>query len=215
MTNKPPTCPLCIGTRVEQIRTQDQRVYYLCQKCALIHLVSSQHPKPEDELARYLEHHNSLKNQGYVNFLMEAINPSLTYLQPGMKALDFGCGPTPVLSQILKRDFGTDCENYDPFFYPDQPSDPYDFIFSTEAFEHFFIPGDMLDKISGMLNKGGYLCIMTHLWNALENFERWWYRRDPTHVCFYHQHTLGYICEKWMFDVRYQDHKRVFVLQKL
>lgn len=208
-------CPLCYGKDVKQIRTHDQRIYYLCQRCFLIHLDRSQLPEPGEESARYREHHNSLENKGYVNFLMEAINPSLTYLQPGMKVLDLGCGPSPVLAQILKRDFNTNCDYYDPFFYPDLPSTPYDFIFSTEAFEHFFHPADMLDWIVSRLKKGGYLCVMTHLRNAVRNFEHWWYRRDLTHVCFYHQHTFAYICDNWHLDMHYQDHKRVFVLQKL
>lgn len=216
---KPPNnataCPLCGNDELDTISTADQRIYHLCRACYLIHLDRSQLPTPEDETLRYQQHHNHLDAPGYVSFLNKAIQPSLAYLQNGMKVLDYGCGPTPVLAQLLKRDHDIHCHYYDPFFFPDLPSSEYDFIFSTEAFEHFFSPAEELNRLYKRLKTGGYLCVMTLRWDGLERFEGWWYRRDQTHVCFYHQQTFAYISKKWPSQTIYKDHNQVIVLQKL
>jgi 2-polyprenyl-3-methyl-5-hydroxy-6-metoxy-1,4-benzoquinol methylase len=44
----------------------------------------------------------------------------------------------PVISELLKRN-GYRCENYDPIFFMKELNKKYDFIFSTEVFEHIFI----------------------------------------------------------------------------
>ena len=208
------SCPLCGGFDSALINIADHRRYYVCQRCYLIYLDRSQLPLPEEEVERYRHHQNSLGDQGYVRFLEKAIVPVLANLRPDMKVLDYGCGPTPVLSQLLKRDYGNSCDYYDPFFYPELPMSQYDLIFSTETFEHFFRPADELNRLYAKLNTGGFLCIMTLRWRNLEEFEHWWYRRDQTHVCFYHQHTFSFISKKWPSEICYDDQKQVIVIQK-
>ncbi len=57
----------------------------------------------DEERAEYDLHENSIEDMGYVNyldnFLIKAVDP---YINEG-QALDFGCGPEPVLAELLKR----------------------------------------------------------------------------------------------------------------
>jgi len=207
-------CPLCSSARSEKLSTTGSRRYYLCQHCQLIFLDSKQHPLPGEESSRYLEHHNSPEEDGYVQFLYKAIGPMLAYLHPYMQGLDYGCGHTPVLSQLIVRHHRMNCHAYDPFFFPDLPYQPFDYVFSTETFEHFFTPAHAIDHIVRHMKRGAYLCIMTQLRKKVEAFDRWWYRRDPTHVCFYHRQTVAYIAKHWSMKILYEDGSSVFVLQK-
>lgn len=207
-------CPLCSEKDNRTVKTSDQRRYYQCSRCRLIYLDRAQLPQPDEEVGRYRQHRNSLADSGYTNFLKRAILPAIPYLSTDMQGLDYGCGPSPVLAQLLRRDHQLSCDYYDPFFFPGLPDRQYDFIFSTETFEHFFDPAKELEKLLGRMHAGAYLCIMTELWDKTARFDRWWYRRDHTHVCFYHRETFSYIAKKWPMKLLYHDGRSVFVLQK-
>lgn len=70
-----------------------------------------------------------------------------------------------MLSRLLEG-HGFTMTDYDSVFFDVPLTEPYDFIFSTECFEHFEEP---------------VLEIMTEL------------RTDPTHVSFYSEKTLDYL----------------------
>lgn len=169
----------------------------------------------DEEKKRYSFHQNSIDDEGYVTFLGRVIEPMMKYLSAGMKGLDFGCGPNPVLAQIIK-DKGFKCDFYDPFFFPQcNLEGKYDFIFATECFEHFFTPSNELDRICTMLNLSGILGIMTEFLPPKTDFADWYYKNDPTHVCFYDEKSINYICEKYNFNELYNDKHRVIILRKL
>ncbi|MGQ7870760.1 class I SAM-dependent methyltransferase [Sunxiuqinia sp. sy24] len=170
-------------------------------------------PDEEEEKERYLEHNNGLHHPGYVKFLNQAIRQGRPFLLPEMKGLDFGCGPEPTLSVLLEKQ-GIACADYDPIFFPELSKGPYDFIFATECFEHFFHPAEELKKISQLLSPGGYLIVMTSLWKLGRTFRSWNYARDITHVAFYHAETFCYICKHYGFKQLGGDQKRVIILQK-
>ena len=73
------------------------------------------HPSAEEEEYRYAQHNNSDDCPGYRDFLNQALEPTLPYLDFGMEGLDFGCGPNPVLARMLDE-AGYSCTYYDPFF---------------------------------------------------------------------------------------------------
>jgi 2-polyprenyl-3-methyl-5-hydroxy-6-metoxy-1,4-benzoquinol methylase len=67
---------------------------------------------------------------------------------------------------------GLTCSNYDPFFFPDTlkkansgdiclNEPPYDFVVSSEYFEHFYAPRKEILQINDLLKDGGWLGIMT------------------------------------------------------
>jgi SAM-dependent methyltransferase len=193
----------------------DERVRYLCGSCFLIFTDSRFYPTAAAEKSHYTLHENSIGHQGYVTFLNRAIQPTLPYLKPGMRGLDYGCGPTPTLSLLLQQ-AGYKTDNYDPYFFPElNTGSRYDFIFATECFEHFFAPAKELERLSGLLKESGILVVMTERWEDLEGFRHWYYARDPTHVSFYHSRTFEYIGSRSGFKTLYSDRSRVIILQKV
>ncbi|MCH8558759.1 MAG: class I SAM-dependent methyltransferase [Balneolia bacterium] len=207
-------CPLC-GTEnnLKQLDGQDIRVYSKCPECTLIFVRQEDLPAADEEKSRYLEHNNGIEYPGYVKFLNQAIQPALPFLKPGGRGLDFGCGPVPTLNILMERE-GFTCENYDPFFVPDKPDGPYDFIFSTESFEHFFDPAKEIEYVSSLLKPGGLLTIMTVFWKSESDLIIHYYFRDPSHVVFYHTDTIEWIAKNYGYDVVYSDEKRVVILRK-
>lgn len=170
-------------------------------------------PSLAEERSRYLSHNNGIQYPGYVNFLKQIIEPSLPFLSANMRGLDYGCGPMPTLSILLKNE-GLLCLDYDPLFFPVMPDGLFDFIFATECFEHFHKPGKEIEKISGILKPGGYLMIMTTQWESRDNFSSWYYTNDLTHVSFYHKNTFDYIADEYGFSQKLLKDSKIVILKK-
>lgn len=170
-------------------------------------------PAPDEERERYEQHQNTIHNQGYVAFLNTAVNAALPFLSPEKEGLDFGCGPNPVLSELLKQ-HNLHCRNYDPFFFPTKPDTGFDFIFATECLEHFHNPEREILYLVSLLRKNGILTIMTSLWNDDTDFINWHYLRDKTHVSIFNFKTIEYMVQSFDLDVLDTDRKRVVVFRK-
>ncbi|MGK2935825.1 MAG: class I SAM-dependent methyltransferase [Gemmatimonadaceae bacterium] len=171
--------------------------YFACPVCDLIYLTPSRRFSAADERARYELHNNDRDDPNYVLFLQRLADPLVERLRPGARGLDFGCGPTPVLSEILTA-VGFPCAAYDPFFAPDETllDKRYDFITCSEVVEHAHDPARMFATLRRMLAPDGILGVMTMFHPGEDAFADWWYRRDPTHVCFYNEATMRWIGEQ-------------------
>ncbi len=206
-------CPLCQNSKdFIPITGADHRAYFKCLNCYLI--FTHQYLTRNEEEARYRTHQNGPQYEGHVKFLYRAITPALPYLNTTQRGLDYGCGPVPTLSVILKDKHGIACDDYDPIFYPEPPLGNYDFIFSTECFEHFFSPAKEVVQLHQLLNDNGLLIIMTDCWDETINLKTWYYFRDPTHVSYYHRKTMHYIAHHFNFDFLPIPDDRVFILKK-
>ena len=208
------SCPLCFNK--EQLKTVqgiDKKDYRYCPVCKLIFSYPKDLPTLEEEKNRYLQHNNGIEDKGYVQFLNQAIEPAMSYLQSGMECLDFGCGPEPTLSILVQRK-GLQCDDYDPLFFPELPEKEYDAIFATECFEHFYHPEKELKTIISHLKENGNLIMMTQLWKGLDRFHLWHYTNDDTHVVFYHKDTLRFIAENFGLEIKQLINNRVIILQK-
>ncbi|MFO7869734.1 MAG: class I SAM-dependent methyltransferase [Bacteroidales bacterium] len=206
-------CPLCHTPEHTIIHAMQNRTLYACTHCKLVYAAPTDLLEPSDEKERYLEHENSIEHPGYVKFLMQAINESVPYLTKGEHGLDFGCGPGPTLSLLMKQR-GFTCDDYDPLFFPTRPNGLYDFIYATECFEHFYQPDNEIEYIGSLLKKQGILIIMTEPYNDTTNFARWYYASDPTHVCFYNTETFNYISKTFSYIQLPSQNPRVTILQK-
>ena len=115
----PRACPLChcAGRKGLTFITRKQRRYWHCRTCDLVFVDADALPTPQQEKEIYVRHQNSPEHPGYVAFLQRIIQPALPYLNPTMHGLDYGCGPGPTLSVLLKR-AGIHCQDYDPIFFP-------------------------------------------------------------------------------------------------
>ena len=129
-------------------------------------------------------------------------NELTPHLQPGASGLDFGSGPGPALSTLM-REQGYTMTDYDPFYTPDSAAltKRYDFITATEVFEHLCDPTETLDQLHKLLRPGGILAVMTEMVTDPQRFPDWWYHTDPTHVCFYSQATMRWIAESYGWQI--------------
>lgn len=209
-------CPLCAEVQqAKELQGPDDRKLYLCRQCQLIFSARQDLPAAAFEKAHYMRHENSISNEGYVQFLNKAITPALPYLRAGMRGLDYGCGPGPTLS-VLLRNRGCAMDDYDPFFFPElKAGQVYDFIFATECFEHFFAPATEMQRIGQLLKANGFLIVMTQQWQQLSALPTWYYAKDPTHVVFYHRRTFNWIAAQYGWEIIYTDDKSVIIFKKL
>ncbi len=206
-------CPLCNSLDIRLFSNVSNKTYYKCNTCSLIFIDSIHHLNIIEEKTRYSFHKNNIEDNGYVNFLNKVITPAKQFLKKGMHGLDFGCGPNPVLSQLLEKS-GYKCDYFDPLFFPRKKKIDYDFIFATECFEHFFYPKKELQELNSILKKGGVLAVMTEIITAKIDFDNWYYIKDPTHVCFYSMDTINFICKNLELKIIYTDMSRVFIFLK-
>jgi SAM-dependent methyltransferase len=212
MTNKN-CCWLCHST-ADKITDVAEPIYFHCPSCDLIFIDHNYLLSPENEKARYQLHNNTIENDGYVKYLKQFIDSAITPLNLNLKnGLDFGCGPTPVLSMLLSQN-GIDMDWYDPFFYPDKKfiNKKYDLITVTEVLEHVHNPEKIMALLKKHLKPKGILAIMTHFYTG-QNFKNWWYRQDKTHVCFYRAETFRWIEKHYNFNIILADNQSICVLQ--
>ena len=201
-------CIVCGHHSTKRIQTLDSRIYWHCQACSASFLDPSFYIAPDNEKERYLEHNNHIHDEAYRTFLTRLANPLKEKLSLGDTGLDFGCGHGPALADMLTCD-GFEVDLYDPFFFPDQKifSKKYNFITCTETAEHFHCPHKEFSTFDDLLKPGGWLGIMTSFLPLDQNFEGWYYRRDPTHVTFYSEKTFSVIAEQrnWQYEIPSKD----------
>jgi hypothetical protein len=191
----PPACTLCGGDDVQPLVHVHGRAYFECTgACGLIFMAPADRLTPDAERARYALHRNDAADVGYRAFLDRLCAPLSARLPAGARGLDYGSGPGPTLSVMLReRGFPTD--DYDPFFAPDPRAleRTYDFITCTETAEHFAAPAADFARLDGLLAVPGWLALMTEVRRDERDFAGWWYVRDPTHVSFYRPRTFAWI----------------------
>jgi hypothetical protein len=91
----------------------------------------------------------------------------------------------------MLREAGYEVALYDTFFAQEEDAlnARYDFICATEVVEHLHRPGQELERLWSLLQPGGWLGVMTKLARNRASFEKWHYKNDPTHVCFFSEAT--------------------------
>lgn len=198
-----PQCPVCAESVVRFFLAVGELRYWRCPHCLATLLEPRQRLTLGDERAEYRLHRNDPADAGYRAFLARLAEPLLARLAPASEGLDFGCGPGPALSAML-RHAGHRMRDYDPAFAPDPAAltRNYDFIACTEVFEHLHQPARELDLLERLLRPCGVLAVMTSFQTDDARFADWQYRRDPTHVVFYRRRTFevlararGWKCE--------------------
>ncbi len=197
-------CLICNNSHLRELSTtSDGKLYHHCEACGYTALDSSFYLSREEEKARYLLHENSLENRGYVEWLERFLKFALTEEAPehAGRILDFGSGPRPVLTHLLKaRGFQASCE--DVFFAPRKVPGRFRLICAVEVMEHVFEPLEVFRALAVRLEEGGRLCLSTSFMPEgftparLELFEHWSYRSDATHVGFFTPKTLAVCAEK-------------------
>jgi SAM-dependent methyltransferase len=214
------TCPLCSNTN-SYIYSKNplQRNYIHCKDCYLIFVDSEFSLSLREQKLRYDHHENNIENKGYIRFLNQAIQPAIPYLASRGVGLDYGSGPNSkirgsVLSRLLEAR-GYSMSNYDPIYQSSLDRDrKYDFIFSTEVWEHFTQPAESIYDIVKLLKDSGFLVVMTTAWNEELDFSKWYYAKDDTHVSFYHKRTMDWVGEKYNLKLLENLSEAVWIFRK-
>lgn len=175
---------------------------------------------PAEEVARYQLHRNRLDDEGYVRFLMPVIDCLKRHGVSG-RVLDYGAGPSPVLTELLIRE-GFKARGYDPNF-PVQhgygsvllEKSTVEAVVSTEVFEHFREPACEMGRIARLLKPGGLLVVMTALVTEAVRMDAWPYANDATHIVFYAEETFRYIARRWGFHVVECAGSRLVVMRRV
>ncbi|MCC6301733.1 MAG: class I SAM-dependent methyltransferase [Gammaproteobacteria bacterium] len=187
-------CPLCGAPGVTPHHRDAAREYLRCPACALIHVPARHHLTAAQEKQRYDLHRNDPHDAGYRRFLARLFEPLAARLAPGAAGLDYGCGPGPALAMMFEE-AGFPMRVYDPYYAPDRGAlaREYDFLSCTEAAEHFSNPDAEWRRIVSLVRPGGWIGLMTGLYDEAPAFAGWYYKNDPTHVCFYARRTLEWL----------------------
>jgi SAM-dependent methyltransferase len=190
-----------------------ERHFLRCPNCSFVFLAEEDRLTQDEEKMRYDSHNNDKEDPGYINFLMKFYKPFQSYLNENHKiGLDYGAGPGPALAGIF-RENNYLMDIYDPYFAPDENvinrKKYYDFISCTEAIEHFYDPMNEIEKMLELLKDGGVLGFMTQFL-VERDFDKWWYKNDPTHVCFFNHQSFNYIAEKYKLSPLYIENGLAF-----
>lgn len=202
-------CPLC-----ECLSENFFENTFSCPECKLIFKSPSNYLSKDAEDKRYQSHQNSNQDQGYIDFLNKLANPIQKFIKNQDDLLDYGCGPFSQISKILDSVVKT-TSFYDPLFFPtlELTNKMYDVVTCTEVVEHFKSAKDDWEQLLSTVKPNGILGIMTQFYNEEINFQKWWYKNDPTHIVFYRQETLDFIAKKYCLKVLYNDQRSVIIFQ--
>ncbi len=207
-------CPLCNTNQKLAFLPDKEREYYRCSCCDLIFVSRECYLSEYEEKARYDSHNNDPDDPRYRNFFKQLLTPLLAILPSNSYGLDFGSGPGPTLSLMLEE-YGHKVDLYDKFYAQNDAvfQNRYDFITATEVVEHLPNPLKDLEVLVKILQKGGILAIMTEIVFPQLDFRNWYYKNDPSHVCFYSEKTFVYLANLLGLEI-VTISERVVILRK-
>lgn len=212
-------CPLCSSSQTQLYHREQRpkvlpRDYHRCNRCLLVFVPAAFHLPAEAEKAVYDQHQNNPQDPHYRRFLNRLCQPLLAKLKPGAQGLDFGSGPGPALSLML-AEAGYPCSNYDLYYCnrPEALQQRYDFICSTEVFEHLSQPGEIARQLLGLLKPGGWLGLMTKRLTTDDAFPNWHYTLDPTHISFFADDSFRWLADEYQLQLEFHG-PDVVLLQK-
>lgn len=203
-------CLICGSTTKTEYDKQLKADYYRCN-CGFI--FKSRIIDGQEEYDHYAKHNNTMENTGYVDMFKKLLSKVEAYIKPD-KMLDYGCGPGPVLAELLKNE-GCFVKTYDKYFEHDIDFSEYQYstIFMTEVIEHMDEPLKELTRLRNLLSEDGHLIIQTMF--IQEPYDSWWYRRDYSHISFFNVDVFEFIAKKIGFTILYTDNISIIVLKRI
>lgn len=210
-------CLICGSETTDIIDSQIRVTHSHCDNCGFIYKNKEFHLSLDVEHDNYKMHNNTFESKGYVQIFVDLVNDYIKPLNIKGKVLEFGSGPGPVLKELLIRE-GYDVFDFDPFFNNNLTylKNKYQLITSTEVVEHFVEPLKEFEHLSNLLEKGGYLLLMTRLRTMDSNeFLNWWYRRDLTHISFYTLDTFKEIGKRNNLELVKSNNVNIIIFKKI
>jgi hypothetical protein len=185
-------CPLCLHPDSAVIDQDKHRSFHQCSFCNLIFVPRDSLITEADEKKRYDAHENDENDSGYSDYLKDIAGSIQKYISPSETGLDFGSGRTKLLAKHLEPNLVL---SFDIYFHPDFEllSKEFDFVILSEVIEHLRDPRSEMLKLASL---GKKFFIKTK-WYPETGFSGWFYKRDITHVQFFHEKSfqeLAKIC---------------------
>jgi len=209
-------CHICNNSVNSFVDEKTEIVYYHCDSCEYIFKSPAYYQDFEAQHVRYDLHENDENDAGYRAYFQRFLDFVLPWIEKPGAALDFGCGASSLLAQLLEKE-GMACDYYDPIYHPDTLNDSkkYDLIVSTEVFEHLHQPRKVFEDLFGRVKEGGYLAIQTQFHpNNIGKFKTWYYHQDPTHIVFFRVKTFRKLCEMYDCELLSDNGKNMVLLKK-
>jgi 2-polyprenyl-3-methyl-5-hydroxy-6-metoxy-1,4-benzoquinol methylase len=213
-------CHICEQKTLTFVDEKTNIRYYHCKLCEYIFKSSECHQDFDTQKERYNLHTNNEEDSGYIAYFqrfLDFVLPKIDISNPyTIKALDFGCGASSILSIMLQKE-GIACDYYDPIYHPSlDENQMYNLIVSTEVFEHLHHPKEVFESLINRLEKGGYLAIQTQFHsNDIASFKKWYYHQDATHIVFFTAKTFEILVRQYHCKVLADNHKNMIILQKI
>jgi len=209
-------CHICDEETASFVDEKTDIVYYHCLDCEYIFKSPECYQDFSVQKERYNLHENDENDAGYQAYFQRFLDFLLPLVNKPKSALDFGCGASSLLAKMLEKK-GISCDYYDPIYHPDGLDEEmkYNLIISTEVFEHLHQPREVFQSLLERLEEGGYLALQTQFHaNDAEEFKKWYYHQDPTHIVFFTAQTFKVLCD--MFDCEFigENGKNMVLLQK-
>jgi 2-polyprenyl-3-methyl-5-hydroxy-6-metoxy-1,4-benzoquinol methylase len=210
-------CYICYRPTTSFLYEKTDTIYHNCKECEFIFKSPKHYLDFQAQKKRYELHENNENDIGYRAYFERFLDYILYFVGKPKEALDFGCGCTTLLSNMIEQK-GINCDYYDPIFYPDGMKDKkiYDVIVSVEVFEHLQQPDLVFKDLLNRLGSGGYLAIQTEFHpNNIEKFKKWWYHNDPTHIVFFRAKTFKVLAKKHGVKFIASNDKNIAIVQKI
>ena len=198
-------CPLCGSLETGIFHRDRYRDYYACKICGMVHVPFVYHLSADKQKHRYDLHHNDPSDKGYRRFLSKLVDPLVERLENGAEGLDYGSGPQPVLADMFSEK-GYRMEIYDLYYAGNREvlTRQYDFLTCCETMEHFSEPKKEWEQFLAMVKKGGWIAIMTQMLEDTDDFARWHYINDETHVCFFSEKSFEWLGRKYGTEIIFE-----------
>lgn len=209
-------CHICNKTTESFIDTKTNITYYHCHACEYIFKSPECYQDFSAQKERYNLHENNDEDAGYRAYFQRFLDFILPLVAQPKTALDFGCGASSLLAKMLENE-GIRCDYYDPIYYPDTPNESkkYELIVSTEVFEHLHAPREVFESLLQRLEKDGYLALQTQFHpNNRENFKKWYYHQDSTHIVFFSAQTFKVLCKECGCEFIADNGKNMILVRK-
>jgi hypothetical protein len=208
-------CRLCEKNLVEKFCENSTRTFYRCSNCELIFVPQNYFLSLEEEKARYDLHYNSIGNKGYVNYLETIVRIVSDSVPRNESIIDFGSGENAVLTELLKNN-GYDCTAYDPLYGREvnQDRNSFDIVIACEVMEHLRDLRKELSLIRMLLKDSFRIIIRTQISPSNEQFLKWWYIQDLTHVNFFSLKSLEIISKMLDCDLEMTDKSDIFIFHR-
>ncbi|NOR55607.1 MAG: methyltransferase domain-containing protein [Sulfurovum sp.] len=209
-------CHICRKEVESFVDEKTQITYYHCHGCEYIFKSPENYQDFSTQEERYNLHENNENDAGYQAYFQRFLDFILPNIKEAKTVLDFGCGRSTLLASMLEKE-GFVCDVYDPIYHPNTLDDSkkYDLIVSTEVFEHLHQPREVFESLIERLEEGGYLALQTQFHpNDVEQFKKWYYHQDATHIVFFRAKTFDVLCEQNDCELITDNNKNMVVIKK-